>query len=280
MAGVSSNKDEYRFGPRNEWHIVVANTGPLREKAFKLIYDVYLGKEYDLQVGRESGLWITIQSLHPDTLMFLAEKNGQPGGTVSVVPDSRLGLPSDLIFPEQLASLRAAGRRLCEISSLVVVKGMAGSAIELPLHLYKLAHFTSARLLNGTDMVASFMAHHAAFYSRFLLFDEISPDSRLSPKTGQQVRYGRLNMETMKVRYEKRFAHLSGKRNLYRWFFMSAEEEGIILEWLHRNRRPMTSEELHYFGACKSNILSAAGPDAVAILMAYYRQAEAATGRV
>ncbi len=260
----------YRFGSQNEGIIAVANTRHLRESAFRLIYDVYRSKGYDMRVGGESRLWCTIHSLHPDTVIFLAEISGKPVGSVSVIPDSRLGLPADLIFPGPLSSLRKAGRRLCEASSLVVIDSAEGSAIELPLHLYRLAYLASAHLLEGTDIVVSFMAHHAAFYSRFLLFDEVSPESRLSPKTGQQVRYGRLNLETMEGRYEKKYSHLSGRRNLFRWFFMDEDKKKELLDWLHRERRPMTLEELQYFGADKSDILSRAGSDAVAALMDCY----------
>ena len=35
MAGKLIEANEYRFGPKNDWSIVVANTQPLREKALK-----------------------------------------------------------------------------------------------------------------------------------------------------------------------------------------------------------------------------------------------------
>jgi hypothetical protein len=270
LEGEPRKGHTYHFGTENDGTIVVANTQLLREKAFKLVYDAYLRKGYDLRIGRASGLWFTVHSLHPDTMIFLAQKAGKPVGAVIVIPDSRLGLP-----PDPLGSLRTEGRRLCEVSSLVVAEGLELGVLELPLHLCRLAYLTIAHLLKGTDMIASFMAHHAAFYSRFLLFDEVSPDSRLSPRTGQQVRFGRLNLETMKSRYETKYDHLNGRRNLHRWFFMSEEERGVILEWLQRNWRPMTSEELQYFGTCKSNILSGEGSDSVAILMEYYGKASA-----
>lgn len=271
MTGKINEEYRYLFGPQNEWHIVVANTKQLRQMAFKLVYDVYLSKGYDVRLGRESGLWCTVHSLHPGTVIFLAFNAEQPAGTVSVIPDSRLGLPADLVFPEGLVNLRRIGKRLCEVSSLVVDEGVAGSTLELPMHLYRLVHLTSRHLLNCTDVVASFMAHHAAFYERFLLFDDISPDSRVSPKTGRQVMFGWINLETMEARYKGRYGHLSGKRNLYRWFFESRDED-VILAWLRRNRRPMTGEELNYFGVRKSGILSSAGPDAITTLKKYYEE--------
>ena len=268
---------EYQFGPNREWRIVVANTKELREKAFRLVYDVYIREGYDLRFGRESGLWCTIHHLHPDTTIFLAEKEGRLAGSVTVIPDSRLGLPTDRIFPEPLANLRKAGRRLSEISSLVVTEEPGGIPPELAMHLYRLAHLASLHLLERTDIVASVMARHRDFYSRFLLFDDASEAPRLSPKTGQQVSYVRLNLETMKERYEQRYARAKGRRNLYRWFFQN-EDEPAIVDWMRCSRRPMTTEDLYYFGAKRTSILANAGHDVIAILEEEYRLAGA--GRV
>lgn len=265
---------EYRFGPNREWRIVVANTKELREKAFRLVYDVYIREGYDLRFGRESGLWCTIHHLHPDTTIFLAEKEGRLAGSVTVIPDSRLGLPTDRIFPEPLTGLRKAGRRLSEISSLVVTEEPGGIPPELAMHLYRLAHLASLYLLERTDIVASVMAHHRDFYSRFLLFDDASEAPRLSPKTSQQVSYVRLNLETMKERYEQRYARAKGKRNLYRWFFQN-EDEPAIVDWMRCSRRPMTTEDLYYFGAKRTSILANAGHDVIAILEEEYRLAGA-----
>ncbi len=263
---------EYRFGPSREWRILVAATRELREKAFRLVYDAYVREGYELRLGRESGLWCTIHHLHPETVIFLAEKEGRQAGSVALIPDTRLGLPTDHIFPEPLADLRETGRRLCEVSSLVVTEESWGIPPELAMHLYRLAHLASLHLLKRTDIVASVMAHHSDFYARILLFDEVSRAPRLSPKTGQQVCYAHLNLETMKERYKERYARARGRRNLYRWFFQN-EDEPAILEWLRHSRVPMSREELYYFGTEKTNILASAGHDVIAVLEEDYRKA-------
>jgi hypothetical protein len=274
LAGKLIEANEYRFGPKNDWSIVVANTQPLREKAFKLIHDIYIGKGYALGPERGSKLWCTIHHLHPHTVTFLAVKAGQAAGTISIVPDSRLGLPADIIFPERLAALRKDGRRLSEIFSLGVDEGIDHSTIDLTMHLYRLVHLTATRLFHNTDIVASVMAHHAAFYSNFLLFDEVSPDSRQSPKTGEQVVFTRINLEAMESRYAERYSRLKGKRNLHRWFFQNEEAETFV-DWIRKNRQPMTAGELNYFGMEKSHALSEAASDTVAMLMEYYQNAAA-----
>jgi len=270
--------DEYRFGPENEWRIVIANTKSLREAAFRLVYDVYTAKGYALRVPRESGLWCTIYFMHPDTIIFLVLKGDEAVGTASVVPDSRLGLAADLIFPEPLHALRSGGRRLCEVSSLAVTEGIAHESVDLTTHLYRLVYLAAAYPLRGTDIVACIMAHHGEFYSSVLLFDEVSTETRRSPKTGQQVRYARLNLETMKERYARGYEGLTGRRNLYRWFFQN-EDEPAMLDWMKRNRRPMTREEIQYFGAEKSSILADAGPEKVAALMEYHEKAASSLSR-
>jgi hypothetical protein len=269
----SSDKYAYRFGLNNDWSVVVANTRPLREKTFRFVYDTYVSKGYNLQLGRRSGLWCTIHHLHPSTISFLAEKNGQPVGTVSIIPDSRLGLPADLIFPEKMSSLRKAERRLCEVFSLAADTGIAGGSVEVTMHLYRCIHLAAVSLLHKNEIVASIMAHHANFYTDILLFDEISPDSRQSPKTDEQVCFTHINLETMPNRYAQRYSRLKGKRNLYRWFFQNTEEPAMV-EWIRQHRRPMTTDELHYFGGITSSILTEAKPEIVAILMEYYRHTE------
>ncbi|MEN6319951.1 MAG: hypothetical protein ABFD82_14500 [Syntrophaceae bacterium] len=264
---------EYRFGPNNDWSIVVANTRTLREKTFRFVYDTYVSKGYNLQLGHKSGLWCTIHHLHPSTISFLAEKNGQPVGTVSIVPDSRLGLPADLIFPEKLSFLRKADRRLCEAFSLAAATGITDGSVEVTMHLYKCIHLAAIRLLHTNEIVASIMAHHANFYTDILLFDEVSPDSKQSPKTDEQVRFTHINLETMSEQYAQRYSQLKGKRNLYRWFFQNKEESAIV-EWIRQQKRPMTADDLNYFGVLKSDILAETKPETVTILMEYYRQTE------
>ena len=142
------------------------------------------------------------------------------------------------------------------------------------MHLYRLARLAALHIAESTDIVASVMARHGDFYSRFLLFDEVSPESRLSPKTGQPVIYVRLNLETMETRYRERYARTPSRRNLYSWFFQH-EDEPAVGEWLRRGRRPMTAGELHYFGARKTGILAREGRDVIAVLEEEYRKAGA-----
>ncbi|MGC9977238.1 MAG: hypothetical protein ABSC57_11115, partial [Syntrophales bacterium] len=122
------------------------------------------------------------------------------------------------------------------------------------------------------DIVASVMAHHTDFYSKILLFDEVFPESRQSPKTGEQVVFAKMNLETMERRYAERYGRFKGKRNLHRWFFQNEEAETMV-NWIRRNRQPITADDVDYFGVRKSQALSGADSDSVAVLMGYFRKA-------
>jgi len=60
-----------------------------------------------------------------------------------------------------------------------------------------------------------------------------------------------------------------------RWFFQNGDEPAT-LEWLRSAGRPMTTEELYYFGAKRTDILAKAGHDVIAALEEEYRKAGAA----
>lgn len=267
---------EYRCGPSGKWRIVVANSKELRESAFKLVYEIYLSKGYNVRSASGSGVWCTIHSFHPKTVIFLALEGRQPIGTVSVIPDSQLGLPSDIIFPENVQKLRNEEKRLCEVSALVVDEKVSGGSLELLMHFFRLTYITSYCILQCTDVVCTFMAHHAMFYERVLLFDSVSPEVKMSPRTGQPVMFGWINLKTMKAHYKERYEYVYGRRNLYKWFFENDEEDRMCA-WILAGRKSMDRDEVEYFGFHRTNILSQMDPHKVAVLMEYINTASSDT---
>ena len=175
----------------------------------------------------------------------MVERQGNPVAVLSVIPDSSLGLPSDSIFPEKTAALRTSGRKASEISSFVVLDNSDESGIEIPLHLFKTVWLTARYIHGSTDMIATAMSRHAAFYGHVLLFDELSRDERISPKTGEKVRYGRLRLDTVCERYKSRFSNLSGNKNLYHFFNDGTEMK--IVDWIKREHKPMSKDDIKYF---------------------------------
>jgi len=134
--------------------IKIAQTKEELEAAYQLVYDVYAKDRYIKP--NAWGLHVTLFHLLPQTKTFVATLGGEMVGTATVVPDSLFGLPLESLFGEEVKPLqslgilasrftlqllgyllerkndrlfhelvqgyRAQGRRMAEVTSLVVHK--------------------------------------------------------------------------------------------------------------------------------------------------------------
>ncbi len=128
--------------------------------AYKLVHRVYLGTGYISEEQAEMRLRIFETST--DTATFVAKKDGQVVGVLSIVQDSEeFGLPSDEAFSEELRSLRETGLKLGEITNQAVDEKFRCSAVPTELMRCALAHGIEA----GFDVgIAALSPSHNAFY--------------------------------------------------------------------------------------------------------------------
>lgn len=214
-------------GPCN---IKIARTRRRRTHAFQLVREA-LGSRKDA-TGRFEKYGRRWQE-HLDAgraVTFLADRAGSYIGTITVIFNTSAGLPADEIFPGRLDGLRQAGRNPCEIASLAVEAGMGKAGRGAVFELFRAA-VAATLLAHGTDMVGTVMARHGAFYRRVLLFDEVSAESRVSPKTGAQVRFARLDIQRAPSRSRDAYGHREGQRDLNRFFFDPATLEPLM-SWI------------------------------------------------
>lgn len=104
--------DTYTFGPQREYRVVVSSDRQSRERAFSLVYGVYLAA--GLTGSKQSRMLLSCHDALPKTTAFLVERNNGNSGAVAVasltlIPDSPLGLPLDESDRSGLAALRAEG---------------------------------------------------------------------------------------------------------------------------------------------------------------------------
>ncbi len=241
-----------------EWNIDVACDRVGRERAWRLVHDVYCDKGY--QARRGAGLRLLLQDALPESLTLLAESRPQgasPLATLTLIPDSPLGLPMDDLYGAELDELRAVGRRPCEIAKLVAcVEERAG--MELLLQLFRLAYLYARRMAGCTDFVITVHPRHEKYYRRLLLFEPIGEPRPYAAVNGVTAVPMRLDLVTAEARYRERFGHLSGRANLHA-FFVNCDEPAI-LDWLRAGQRPMSEAELRYFMVERSDLLERAAP--------------------
>src|ERR1035437_4269794 len=129
-------------------------------KAYRLVHDVFLDNGY--LRPEPSGLRLRIFETTSETATFIAEKDGEVVGVLSVVGDSPdLGLPSDAAFKPELAALRATGLRLCELTNQAVAEAYRKSAVPTELMRCAVAHGMQAGYHEG---IATVSPSHHGFY--------------------------------------------------------------------------------------------------------------------
>ena len=124
----------------------VANQIELRQKAYKLIYDLYL--KSGLAKKTYNGLWLSIFDALPETTTFLAEdEKGQIAGALTIVFDSPIGLPADELYKTEIDKIRHANRQICEIVSFSI-NSEAISATKILAGLFYCSWLFALRIKN------------------------------------------------------------------------------------------------------------------------------------
>ena len=150
--------------------IRMAQSGPELEAANRLVYQNYV----------EDGFWEpdeaqleTNRYLHsPDRVAWIAVRDGEILGTLSIIRDNQQGLPSDTAQPALMGRLRAAGEKLAEVSCLATRRSRAAPQIVLWLMAWGLQY---CFYNEGLDrLVASCKPQHADFYESVLCFSKLS----------------------------------------------------------------------------------------------------------
>lgn len=128
--------------------------------AYRLVHHVYLGTGF--LNPEPAGLRLRIYETTSETATFVAKKDGEVVGVLSVVGDSTdLGLPSNAAFKAELDALRATGARLCEVTNQAVAEEYRKSGVATELMRCAIAHM----MKSGYHFaVASVSPSHNGFY--------------------------------------------------------------------------------------------------------------------
>jgi hypothetical protein len=278
----------FTFGD-GKYSIRVANDLESRRKAYRLVYRLYLEKEY--AQPHPSKMWLSIFDALPETVTLLVERQAEgcrlkaegttavssvpsafglqpsaapvPVGALTVVFDSPMGLPADKLYRPELDALRARGRRLCEFASLgVAEEGEGGSAVLI--ELFSCMSIYAQEVMGATDIVITVNPRHAGFYRRTLLFEDLGPERCYDKVGGAPAVLQRLDFDVQRESIIKEhWPQPEGARRsrvLYR-LFHPLEDDAAIAAGLEKAARPMTERELGYFFVAETDILARAAPE-------------------
>lgn len=149
--------------------VKVADTADAYVDAARLVHDGYVARR--IMRAHGSGVRMTPYLALPTTVIFVALRDGQLLGTLSLVLDSELKLPMEKAFPDEVAAVRAEGRRPAEVGALCVAPGQRGMGV--PFLLYKAMWKTAVELLGVDDLVISVHPTAAPLYEGMLCFERM-----------------------------------------------------------------------------------------------------------
>ena len=252
----------YCFGTEGEYRVTVAADRASRERALSLVYGVYLAS--GLTGKRPSRMQLSIHDALPGTTCFLVERSAptdaEPAAVASLtlIPDTELGLPMDAGCGKTLAALRSEGRRPVELAKLATVgatekrsSGRRAPREEILLHLFKLVYLTAFKAERATDLVISVSRHQSRFFQRVFLFEPL--DGQAGEADAGLTVPLRLDLTTADERHRRRAQESHGEQRLYEFFVNAQEPE--ILDWLNASRRPLSDADARYLFAERSALL-------------------------
>jgi hypothetical protein len=148
----------------------IASTRREREDAFRLVYDAYL--RTGLGEPNRHRIRVTPYQLLSSTDIFVALLRGEVISTVSLVGDSPTGLPMESIYRDVVASRRAQGMRLAEVTCLADRRRDFHRFLPVFLELSRILVHT-ARYRAIDELLVTVHPRHSGFYEKRLAFRQV-----------------------------------------------------------------------------------------------------------
>lgn len=188
------------------------------EQALALVYNAYIHLNYIDENSDQLHLnkYLTL----PTTTILVIKKNDEVIGTMSIILDSSLGLPTETTWT--IDEFRKKGQNIAEISALTIKKDFKGNKGQLLLPLCKLMFSFCLNILNLNTIVIATTFEVEFFYIDLLLFKKIS-DSHgqkhdLVKGNKSSCCYLEIGDE-FRIECFKTYAHKELKSNYYYYFY-------------------------------------------------------------
>lgn len=203
---------------KNQFKIRLANMHDIQREASMLIQERYAQRGYDVQ---------TLDA-DPNRLTIVAFDGMDPIGTLSIGFDSPTGLLCDELYPAEMGTLRASGRKLCEFIKFAAVS--SPSSIKTLATLFHVAFIYAHRIHGFDEVVIEVNPHHLKFYQRALNFQQVGPE-RLNPRVNAPAVLLRGDFVHIGQQIRKFGGNPAGRKeekSIYPYGFSEREEQGIL----------------------------------------------------
>ena len=138
-------------------------------QAFQLLKQSYI----DRGIVVDQEMYMKAIYLLPTTTTFIASKNTEIIGTISLIKDSELGLPMEAVHKKEVRRIRHSGRHISEVSSFAISPQYRRTG--LSLMLYNMLYQWASYLDEIDDLLIATHPSMKPFYSSFLFFSTLGP---------------------------------------------------------------------------------------------------------
>ncbi|MCW2525114.1 MAG: hypothetical protein JWO63_3449 [Frankiales bacterium] len=218
----------------------IASSSAEIAKAINLVDDCYVARGI---LDREQKQ-ISTHILLPTTTVFVALRDDEVIGTVSLIEESPLGFPMEEVHPE-VQQFRSDLRRSAEVGGLATVARYRKSGLSIMLYnmLYRWARYYR----NIEDLIIAVHPSSEGFYSNVLLFEKIGSIREYKKLRGAESVPLHLDIPGVLARFKSMYEKIKLQRcyydNLYSFFCDPREEIFDFSE--HPDYRPR-----HTRGGC------------------------------
>lgn len=189
------------------------------EAAARLVHDCYVKR--GILEHHPTGIRVTPHQLLPSTIVFVVKDGDEVIATMSLIPDSRLGLPMEATYADEIGALRRQGRFQAEVGALCVAPGRRRVGVS---YLLNRLMYDTARALGVDDLVIAVHPESGPLYQAAIGFETIGPVRTYDGLNKQALAVAlRLDLRTAREVWFQRFGHrpLTGG-NPY-WLYVARE---------------------------------------------------------
>lgn len=237
------------------------------DRAFRLVHDQYVWRRYADRAS--NGRRLCLHNALPTTRVFIAASADSFVGTVTLMPDSRLGLPIEELYGQELSGFRAEGRRVAEVGALAMASTHRRQGLPILLSLMRSLVLYGAEVAQLDDLVVTLNPRHVDFYQRYLHFEQFGGLKYYDRVNGHPAYALRLDLRLVRSLIET-FRSRPPRNNLYA-FFLSPEECDRIVSGLYAQLpyAGLTAEQFRVFFG-DGELLAAASPEQRTLVESLY----------
>ncbi len=214
------------------------------EQAYKLTYDAYVKKGFI--DPDSSGLHFCLQHAHPLTSIIVGKLDGEVVITMSLFPDSELGLPMDSLYQKELDKLRKRGRFLAEVGAFASSPKVRTGLQQLPMMMNNMILRYAGPHLGIDDLVITVNPAHELVYKYIILFDRLSRNKPYEKVNGHVAVPMQLDLRRYEQRYYQKY-HRQPLHKDFHYFVFNQQHHNIDLPEKKALARGYTREDYHYF---------------------------------